>query len=308
MRLFDLHCDTFYRCATENILFDNNSLNVCVNKGKSLDKWIQCFAVWIPDDIDPISADVLFDSACNLIRCECKRLDVNLCSGFSDITINCDKKFLGIITLENARILRNDISRISLLKKNNVKIVTLTWNGDNEIGTGALTDKKTGLTDFGKTAVAALESEGIVIDISHSSEKTFWDTVEKTSRPFVATHSNSYKITPNPRNITDSQFSAIKERGGVVGITFYRNFLNSDPDKASVTDIIKHTEHFLSLGGEDALCFGSDFDGCSLTNDIRGIEDYSLIYEAFLRENYSETLLDKLFFENALKFCQNFDN
>ena len=83
--------------------------------------------------------------------------------------------------------------------------------------------------------------------------------------------------------------------------------MNNNPSIASSFDILKHAEHFLSLGGEDTLSFGADFDGCELPDDINGIDSMGNIYELFLKHNYSEELLDKIFYKNALKFCENFD-
>ena len=165
-----------------------------------------------------------------------------------------------------------------------------------------------GLTDFGKIAVAKMEKDGIIIDISHASQALFYDVAENTNLPFVASHSNSYKITSHRRNLTDEQFSVIRNRKGLVGLNFHNEFLNNNSQNAGMTDILRHAEHFLSLGGEDILCFGSDFDGCTLPKNIKNSEDFAKIYDLFLANNYSESLIRKIFYENALNFFENFDN
>ena len=108
-----------------------------------------------------------------------------------------------------------------------------------------------------------METDGIIIDISHASQALFYDVAENTNLPFVASHSNSYKITSHRRNLTDEQFSVIRNRKGLMGLNFHNEFLNNNSQNAGMTDILRHAEHFLSLGGEDILCFGSDFDGIS---------------------------------------------
>lgn len=306
MRLFDLHCDTLYRAVTEGKDFNSPDLHVSVDRAKGLENWVQCFAVWIPDDISGDEAEKLFDNAYIILQRKCTEFNLQLCSDFSQLNDKNSKKCF--FTVENGKILQGNIEKIQKLKACNVKILTLTWNGGNEIGTGALTAQKSGLTHFGVEAVKELEKNSIIVDVSHASEKTFYDVAEIASKPFIATHSNSKKITNHPRNLTDEQFEIIKNRGGIVGINFYRGFLNKNEGKAGIKDIIKHTEHFLSLGGESCLSIGSDFDGCDLPGDVRGIDSIPEIYEEFLRLNYNEEILQKIFYKNAFKFCENFDN
>lgn len=309
MQLFDLHCDTLYKSVTEQKDFDCKDFHISVNKADKIDRWIQCFAIWIPDDISLKNAEALFDNAYTALKTQCKKFNLHLCKDFSelkDVSGQSLKKCF--FTVENGKILLGKLDNIKKLKECNVKIITLTWNGDNEIGTGALTRKKTGLTPFGVKAVKELEKNKIIVDISHASERTFYDVAETASKPFIATHSNSKAVTNHPRNLTDEQFKIIKDTGGIVGVNFYRGFLNNNENKASISDIIKHTEHFLSLGGENCLSIGSDFDGCDLPDDIKGIDSVWEIYNAFLRLNYKEELLKKIFYKNAYKFCENFDN
>ncbi len=101
--------------------------------------------------------------------------------------------------------------------------------------------------------------------------------------------------------MTDEQFQVIQNRGGLVGINFVPEFLNSSGE-AGIDDVLRHTEHFLSLGGENCLAIGSDFDGTDLPNGIKGIESVEEIAERMLRENYSETLVNSILFDNANQF------
>ncbi len=309
MQLFDLHCDTLYKAVTENKDLNSDDCHISIDKTDFLDKWIQCFAVWIPDDVTDEYANFLFDNGYKILKSNCKKYKIKFLKNFNQITNSLkNNNKCCFLTVENGKLLHGKLENIEKLKKYNVNMMTLTWNGDNEIGTGALTEKKTGLTDFGFKAVQKLEENGIVIDVSHASIKTFFDVASISEKPFIATHSNSYSVTKHKRNLTNEQFSIIKDRRGIVGINFYKCFLNDNEDKACMYDILKHTEHFLSLGGENTVAIGSDFDGCDLANDINDIKSTEKIYELFLKENYSETLLNKLFFLNAYNFCQNFDN
>ena len=250
----------------------------------------------------------MFCAAYKKLTEQCEKFDVRIIRDYSDLLEVCKNRQKGaIFTVENASVLAGKIENISLFKDFGVKFVTLTWNGRNELGAGSEVSHSNGITKFGIDVIQELENNNIIIDVSHASDRLFYDIIRYSSKPLIATHSNSRTITDVKRNITDGQFKLIADRRGLVGLNFHRFFLNNDENKASMYDVIRHAEHFLSLGGENILALGADFDGCSLPKDINGIDSISILYELFLRENYNEDLVKKIFFENALNFCQNFD-
>ena len=304
MRLIDLHCDTLYKSVTENISLDCEKMEVkpFVNKG------LQCYAIWIPDEYSGDKAEEIFLKSANLLQSETKRLGIRLV-GKNDRINDIFKKndYLACLTLENSLVLNSKLENVKKFADLGVKIMTLTWNGRNSVGDGSEIENPVGITDFGKAVISEMEHHNIVVDISHASDKLFYDIAEIAKRPFIATHSNSRSITWHKRNLTDDQFEIIKNNGGIVGLNFHNAFLSDDPDKASKYDLLKHTEKFLSLGGENTIAIGSDFDGCTLPGDIFGSVSMDEIYEMFLCENYKESLIRKIFYENALKFFENFD-
>lgn len=297
MHVFDLHCDTLFEAVTKKKSIRKNDLHISVCKGMDFDKWTQCFAVWIPDDMEHTEAMELFKTTVTVFQNELSPMHPYYGEFSGD--------YNAVLTVENGAILNGNLENVKLLKDNGVKILTLTWNAKNAIGGGA--DTNDGITEFGKNVVKELESQKIAVDVSHACERLFYDVAEISTRPFIATHSNSSKITPHRRNLTDEQFNIIKSAGGVVGINFYKAFLNSQEYKADKFDILRHTEHFLSLGGEDTVCLGTDFDGADMPCDIKGIESLPQIYEMFLKHNYSESVLEKIFYKNAYNFFENFD-
>lgn len=304
MKVFDLHCDTLYKAVTMSHGFSCSDYEVQTDV--DFEKYLQCFAVWIPDDLSVKQGRSLFDKAKSTLIQECKKYDIKLINSLKKIKkSNCKK--LGMFTLENCKIIDNDISYIKYLAESNIKIATLTWNDKNCIGDGAMVQNPTGITEFGKKAVCELENQGIVIDVSHASDKLFYDVCEIATKPFIATHSNSRSVTAHRRNLTDEQAKIIFENGGIVGLNFHNAFLNNEPEKASIDDILKHAEHFLSLGGENSLCLGADFDGGNLPRDIENNRNLYDIYNIFLQKNYSKAIIDKIFYENAVNFFENFD-
>ena len=303
MQLFDLHCDTLYRAYTEKSTLFNDSFHISFNKTGEISPYIQCLAVWITDEYRGENAEKFFLGCVNKLEEQLKGTDIKWCKNGEDIRNVQSKKQKGIIlTVESGAVLGGKIENISMLKKYGVKMMTLTWNGRNELGDGVGVENGGGLSAFGKQAVKEMEKNNIVVDVSHASEKLFYDVAEIAEKPFCASHSDSKTITPHKRNLTNEQFEIIKNSGGLVGLNFCRDFLNKRATNAEMYDIIRHAEHFLSLGGEKTLAIGGDFDGADIPYDINGIETMPKLYELFLKQNYSQSLVDDIFFNNAADF------
>ncbi|MCH5298312.1 MAG: membrane dipeptidase [Ruminococcus sp.] len=308
MQFFDLHCDTIYESMVKGTDIDNPKFHITPYKTRNIAPYIQCYAICVPEEISGDRATDMFVKAHERFVEQCNKFDIKIIKSYNDLDNVIKNRGKGaIFTVENASVLAGKLSNIELFNKFSVKFVTLTWNGRNEFGAGAKVTHSNGITKFGIEVIRELERNRITVDVSHASDRLLYDVLNNSTRPIVATHSNSRTITNVKRNLTDEQFNAIVKRKGIVGLNLYKAFLNNDEDKASKFDIIRHAEHFLSLGGEDTLAMGADFDGCTLPDDIKGVDTIPEIYELFLKENYNETLVRKIFFENARKFCENFD-
>ncbi len=291
MRFFDLHCDTLYKAYIENKPLDSDCFHFSKSQSESLfEDYTQCLAIWIPDDLSQDEARKLFDNCVIKFNRE--------------ITSPEDRRHF-ILTLENGRIIENDIEYISHLKASGISVVTLTWNAENSIGGGASSDN-VGITSFGKKVLKSLEDNRIVIDISHASDKLSYDVLSNTTKPLIATHSNSRSICHHKRNLTDEQFTEIKNRGGLVGLNFCVDFLRNDSYKATADDILRHAYHFLSLGGEDTLAIGSDFDGADVPKDLMGTKFIPHLYETFIKGGFNQQIVQKIMYDNAHNFRMNF--
>lgn len=309
MQYFDLHCDSLYEAVIKGKDLGENDMHVSFQKGSRYSPWVQCMAVWIPDSLRGQAA---FDF---VSRCT-GRLDGMLEDNpYEVIKIGCRKDLekvrrLGlrsvILTVEGGASLGGKLENVERLAGLGVKMMTLTWNGRNELGGGALVKENAGITPFGKTVISENERCGIINDVSHASDALFYDVAQHAKKPIVASHSNARAVCAHPRNLTDEQFHMIKNSGGIVGLNFSRGFLRED-EKANTDDILRHAEHFLSLGGEDTVCIGSDFDGTDMPDGLDDIAGIERLYESFLRRNYKEKLLQKIFFDNACNFFENFD-
>lgn len=308
MRLFDFHCDTLYKATTTNGSLLHNDYHISIEKADRLEQWLQVMAVWIPDEIRGQAAFDFVSKCADNLRQQLSQAECNVYNplNFNELVRSQHRKNI-ILAVEGGAALNGDIRNVKKLKDIGVQLLTLTWNGKNELGDGVGVINPKGLTNFGREAVAELERNKIVIDISHASEPLFWDVAQIAARPFVATHSNSRTVCNHKRNLTDDQFKYMVSIKGIVGLNFCYYFLK-DNGMADINDLLKHTEHFLSLGGEKTICIGSDFDGAAMPNGITGIHSMEKIYDYFLRHNYNEQLLKDIFFNNGYKFCENFDN
>lgn len=309
MQCIDLHCDTLYKSLTQKLPFDSKKMEMRIEDSGIFDRRLQCCAIWLPDDLSEEEAELMFNRSYLRLKDECERLNLYLL-GKNDKPYQAFKnnKTSICFTVENSSALNGKIENVKRFADCGVKIMTLTWNGSNSVGDGADINNGKGITDFGRQVIKQMEKYSIIVDISHASDNLFYKVAEISDRPFVATHSNSQTVTPHRRNLTDEQFEIIVKRKGIVGLNFHNAFLNSDKNKADMYDLIRHTEYFLSLGGENTLSLGSDFDGCTLPKGIKNSDSLCDIYEMFLRHNYNEELINRIFYKNALYFFENFDN
>lgn len=301
MNFFDLHCDTLYEIYSRDQGLYENDCHISIKRSESINKYIGCFAVWMPDEYRDQEAIKFFDCVYNKFLSEKEKNApyMKFIEASNDMeNLSKGKKGM-ILTVEGGSVLGGNIERIKYLRECGVKAITLTWNGENEIGGGSGSPR--GITDFGVKAVKEMEKQGIIIDISHASEELFYDVSRIAQKPFIATHSNSYSVCEHKRNLTDEQFQVIKNKGGIVGVTFCKKFLNLNKD-ASLSDILNHIEHFLSLSGEKTVSIGSDFDGTDVPRELEGIQTVEILYEYLLRHNYSEKLIYDIFYGNAYEF------
>lgn len=305
MNYFDLHCDTLYEATVRPCSLLRNDLQLSVERGNELDLWVQCFALWVPDDCRGYAAISLFQRAYQTLQrnIQLSKGALVQCRTYDQVQTVKEEKHVchAVLTVEGGAVLGGKLDTLDLLQKCGVKALTLTWNGSCEMGDGQEVKQAKGLTPFGKRALEKMEQLEIVADVSHASDALFYDVASRSAKPFIATHSNARAVCPHKRNLTDEQFLTICHSGGVVGLNFYPPFLEAS-GKANLSSLRKHLEHFLELGGEDHLCIGSDFDGAQMFQGMEGVESIPFLYEQLLQAHYEESLLHKLFFENAWRF------
>lgn len=303
-KLIDTHCDTASRLLDGNETLKNNTGMI---KKSYMDEYESCvlnFAAYVSKDVkNPMDRAVkIIEKA----KKEIKKENIGLILSSDDLEkILKEKRHGAILSIEDARALCGSIMPLYFFYNQGVRMITLAWNDDNEATDGANSKKQSGLTDFGRDVVREMNRLKMMVDISHISEKGFWDVMEITKSPVIASHSNCYRKCPHVRNLKDEQIKALVKNQGIMCINIYPPFLEAEPEKADIKSIIKHIEYALSMGAENNLGLGSDFDGIEeTTKEITNLKDYQKLFKELEKMNYSQELLDKITHKNFINFIQ----
>lgn len=297
---FDAHCDTPVPVHFHGGDLHENAYHLDLKRLTAYAPRAQVFAVCVHRSGDIVTA------AESVLQTLLHELDANrdmvrLCTSAADLAAaEAEGKLAALISIEGAEQFGCDMESLRALCARGVRIVHITWNEDNVL-CGSVKGSKTGLTAQGRQFVTAAQALGVVLDMSHISEQGFWDVLEIAEKPVLAGHSDSLAVWPKAeRNLSDAQFRALVASGGVAGLNFCRGFLGLGQDIAA---IVAHAEHYLELGGEKAVCLGTDFDGINgLPDGIEGVQSMGELYNAFLRKNWSEELVRDIFYNNLRDF------
>jgi len=179
--------------------------------------------------------------------------------------------------------------------------ITLCHNGDNDICDSARgNNTHGGVSEFGEQTIKEMNRQGIMVDLSHGGEKSFYDALEISTTPIVCSHSNCKALCDVPRNLTDDQLRALAQKGGVAHTTLYHGFLKKEGE-ATILDAISHLEHAITIMGIDHVGLGTDFDG---DGGVKGIADSSEMINftlQLLKRKYSEEDIQKIWGGNWLR-------
>lgn len=267
---------------------------------------VQFFAAYVPPGDSPRAltrALALIDRF--YLELEANAREIMLVKSFSDLeNALAEKKIAAVLTIEGGEALNGRIEVLRIFYRLGVRCLTLTWNCRNEIGDGVDEERtKGGLTRFGEEVVREMNRLNMLVDVSHLSEAGFWDVLEISTGPVIASHSNCRKLCAHPRNLTDEQIRALAAAGGVIGLCFYPPFVHTS--EPSVEKLLDHVDHVRKVAGIDCIGLGSDFDGFS--GALPGLEDVSrlpVLTEGLLRRGYREEEIKKILGGNFLRLLR----
>ncbi len=302
MRIFDLHCDTVGECYKNTQSLRKNDMHFSLESAAEYDEYCQIFAIWITDDLRGEKAVDYFNNVADLYQ---KSINENS-DLLSYYITDAKTPVKGILACEGGSACGGTLQGLDNMYQKGVRLVTLTWNSNNEIGGGAFAEG--GLTPFGVEFVKRCEDLGIIIDVSHLNRQTFWDVAEITTKPFVASHSNANivdNIYGQKRNLDDDQIKVIRDRGGLIGLNFCADFLQQE-NHPGLLSLGEQIRYLLSLGCDDIIALGSDFDGCDMIDELKGVHKMKGVYENLLSQGFDESTLNKIFYDNAKAFFDKY--
>lgn len=306
MRVADLHVDVLckmleYPGSKWGSAYPEDRFDATPERMSQGGVALQVFPIYLPDSL-PINPETLLRAA-ELFWSEVLSVKgMKLIRRSSDIEIASEKGKIGaILSLEGADGMRGQTWVLHLLYRLGLRLLGPTWNHANWACDGAMEPRGGGFTKAGMQLVKECESLGILLDVSHLSDRGFWDLAEQGERPFFASHSNARSLKDNPRNLTDKQIEAIIAVEGIIGLTFVPWFVHAK-EPVTIDDLLRHVEHVCALGGSHVIAFGSDFDG--ITRHMEGLEHsgkYPELTDALLK-HYPEELVRGFLGETAIRF------
>jgi len=239
---------------------------------------------------------------------------VSVCRSVADIRAAMARGALAaVLHIEGAEAIDEDLFFLDVLYAAGLRSIGPVWSRTNIFGHGVpfrfphSPDTGPGLTDAGKRLVRACRQKGIVVDLSHITEKGFWDVAEIGGGPLVATHSNVHALTQSPRNLTAEQLRAIRDSNGMVGLNFATGFLRADGlmhTDTPLADMLRHLDGMIEALGEDRVGLGSDFDGATIPDVIGDASGLPKLTDAMSRHGYGDALIEKLAWRNWLALLE----
>ena len=305
--VFDLHCDTALALLghemNEKGSLRKNHLHIDLERAATLGCYAQCFACFTTPFMEKwhnLSPVTVFERELEGIILQLQENQDLIVQAFSPEDIEANRKngkMSAILTIEGPAGFGFDPAKLEMLHKVGFRITSLGWNESNVLTGSHKTGE--GLTDLGKVYVCEAQRLGMLVDVSHLSDQGFWDLMEITNAPIVATHSNSRAVCDNSRNLTDDMFLAICRTGGVAGFNQCAPFVGENPNLDTVCD---HIIHFLELDPSGKhIALGGDLDGCDeLPAGFDGVQSYPSMAQLLLQRGVGKQTVEDIFWNNAL--------
>ena len=309
----DLHCDTImalYQHKEKEL--SSNDLQIDINKLIKGNYLAQVFAMFVY-----LKSGNPFTICNEMIDLFYQELEKNsdkiaIALTFDDVIRNQEKGLLNaILSIEEGGVVDGILSNVDYFYSLGVRMICINWNFYNGIGypNFELSEKPDfttpnttlGLTQFGIDVIKRMEKLGMIIDVSHLSDKGFWDVYNNTSKPFIASHSNARYVCNHVRNLSDEMIKALSSRGGVIGLNFCTDFINEDTSITYVDDIVKHALHIIEVGGIACLALGTDFDGIGRTTEVDNAGEMNKLYDALKKADLTDEDIEKIFYKNFLR-------
>lgn len=339
MKFIDLHCDTIAKIIEEDLDFTKpDTLHVTLPGIISSNTVVQVFACFVMSAHHPGQEFEVCNAYIDAIEALMEKHKDRLvpATSFEDLVdpVASGKKTAVIIAIEGATPLKGDPAMLEHFYQRGVRLLTIAW--DDNAFCGTVFGNKGGLTKSGEALIRYCNELGVIVDVSHASDKAFYEIAAITKIPFVASHSNARAVCPNDRNLSDDMIKLIADAGGVIGLTYGSGFIQPEYHKhelvcrnkilkgfkdktitrqdarkisqdalskladAPLSLLVEHARHMIGIGGEDCLALGSDFDGVSsLPRTISGVHSLPNLVMEMEKQGILPRVIDKICHGNA---------
>jgi membrane dipeptidase len=314
MNFIDFHCDTASAMLEKNEPLLTNSLKIDVERLQEGNALAQFFALYI----DKEHHSSTYNYCLEMLENFHEELAINsdkivLCQNYKELILAQKYGKIGaFLTIEEGDAIEGDLEKLEFFKNRGISLITLTWNYENDLGYSNYEwrDQEKGLKPKGFEVVEAMNYLGMLIDVSHLSDRGFKDVLEQSRKPFIASHSNSRSMTNHPRNLTDTMLKKLADAGGLTGINFFNNFLIDGELKeklevSKITDMVRHIKHIKRVAGIEVIGLGSDFDGIPNPVEIADASEMSKLSDALLKDGFSYDEVEKIFYKNGLRIIKD---
>ena len=318
MNLIDLHCDTLWKLMDLDRTGDLYKSGCAVTipdmkKAGTVAQFFACFT-YLEDYRKGNGYEDAYFHVQEMIdyferQMEVWKEDISYAGSYQEMEEN-EKRGLvsAFLTVEEGGVLNGHLERLERLYQRGVRLLTPVWNYENCIGypnsrESAVMEK--GLKPFGIEVIERMGELGMMIDVSHASDGTFWDILKYAKGPVTATHSNCRTLCDHPRNLSDEMMRALAEKGGVMGLNFYGPFLNPDGE-TRISYMADHLAHMVNVGGSEFAAIGTDFDGFDGVEilEIKKVEEMERLWEALQVNGFTESQIDRIAYGNAKRVLQ----
>lgn len=306
MRIIDSHCDLLSKMLLDpSIDFKCIQPEVAVNlpRLQQVNMALQFFAIYIPEKVDGMRFEPILECIDLFYQKIAAHPKIAFIQDRDDLEQAIQAKKLGaLLTLEGVDGLMGSMRNLRIAYYLGVRCMGITWNYANWAADGVLEARNGGFSSKGKKFVKECNHLGILLDVSHLAEAGFWQLMELSQAPVLASHSNTFELCPHPRNLSNEQIQAIITKKGMMGLTFVPWFVKSV--NPQISDLLLHIDHVCALGGENQLGFGSDFDGIEIfMPNLEHVGQYDNLANELLKK-YPAILVEKLLFGNWMSFLQ----
>ena len=297
MFIADTHCDTLFAMGVARVPADR--LMVTPDKLRAGGIGLQTLALWTGPKGS--RGDVA-----GIVRKELDALPLLTGGGIPHVDSPDEALAAGVprcmLSVEGGEVFEPGLDTVAEYRAMGVRMAALLWNNENAIGYPAKSGDGRGLKPYGLEVAREMQRVGIAVDTSHLNEAGFWDIINKTNVPPMASHSCCRALCDHFRNLTDEQLRVLIRDGGYVGVNFYPAFL-SDSAEADAERVAEHIDHICQLGGGQSVGFGSDFDGIEITPaDLRGADEIPNLLDCLRRRGYTDEAIADIAGMNLVRY------